>query len=200
MLRIRILRLEGKKKRKKKRILRLGKMYLYFTKDRFSPRFWDQSGQHGEIPKWRYLCIFRGNNEFLPNMKYYFLVGLDVDGIYRVSGNLAVIQKLRFAVNHGKRACLPACFQQHCRSLKNWFKAILKMSYCYCFSDEKLDLNDSKWEDIHVVTGALKMFFRELPEPLFTFSHFNDFVNAISKYVLLLSFSPPPILKIIFTN
>ena len=28
--------------------------------------------------------------------------GLDVDGIYRVSGNLAVIQKLRFAVNHGE--------------------------------------------------------------------------------------------------
>ncbi|KAM4027407.1 rho GTPase-activating protein 12 isoform 6-T6 [Anomaloglossus baeobatrachus] len=73
--------------------------------------------------------------------------GLDIDGLYRVSGNLAVIQKLRFAVTH----------------------------------DEKLDLNDSKWEDIHVITGALKMFFRELPEPLFTYSHFNDFVNAIKQ-------------------
>ncbi|KAG8573547.1 hypothetical protein GDO81_012451 [Engystomops pustulosus] len=73
--------------------------------------------------------------------------GLDVDGLYRVSGNLAVIQKLRFAVTH----------------------------------DEKLDLNDSKWEDIHVITGALKMFFRELPEPLFTYNHFNDFVNAIKQ-------------------
>ncbi|XP_078519475.1 rho GTPase-activating protein 12 isoform X6 [Lissotriton helveticus] len=73
--------------------------------------------------------------------------GLAVDGLYRVSGNLAVIQKLRFAVNH----------------------------------DEKLDFNDSKWEDIHVITGALKMFFRELPEPLFTFNHFNDFVNAIKQ-------------------
>ncbi|XP_063778144.1 rho GTPase-activating protein 12 isoform X5 [Pseudophryne corroboree] len=73
--------------------------------------------------------------------------GLDIDGLYRVSGNLAVIQKLRFAVTH----------------------------------DEKLDLNDTKWEDIHVITGALKMFFRELPEPLFTFNHFNDFVNAIKQ-------------------
>ncbi|CAK6975818.1 rho GTPase-activating protein 12b isoform X6 [Scomber scombrus] len=71
--------------------------------------------------------------------------GLSIDGLYRVSGNLAVIQKLRFAVNH----------------------------------DEKVDLNDSKWEDIHVTTGALKMFFRELPEPLFTYGSFNDFVNAI---------------------
>jgi len=33
---------------------------------------------------------------------YPFILGLDVDGLYRVSGNLAVIQKLRFAVNHGK--------------------------------------------------------------------------------------------------
>ncbi|XP_019108460.2 rho GTPase-activating protein 12b isoform X4 [Larimichthys crocea] len=71
--------------------------------------------------------------------------GLNVDGLYRVSGNLAVIQKLRFAVNH----------------------------------DEKVELNDSKWEDIHVTTGALKMFFRELPEPLFSYGSFNDFVNAI---------------------
>uniref|UniRef100_A0A669EE34 Rho GTPase activating protein 12 n=1 Tax=Oreochromis niloticus TaxID=8128 RepID=A0A669EE34_ORENI len=71
--------------------------------------------------------------------------GLNIDGLYRVSGNLAVIQKLRFAVNH----------------------------------DEKVDLNDSKWEDIHVTTGALKMFFRELPEPLFSYGSFNDFVNAI---------------------
>ncbi|XP_064340808.1 rho GTPase-activating protein 15 isoform X5 [Camelus dromedarius] len=71
--------------------------------------------------------------------------GLDVDGIYRVSGNLATIQKLRFIVNQ----------------------------------EEKLNLDDSQWEDIHVVTGALKMFFRELPEPLFPYSFFERFVEAI---------------------
>ncbi|XP_034559002.1 rho GTPase-activating protein 12-like isoform X3 [Notolabrus celidotus] len=71
--------------------------------------------------------------------------GLCVDGLYRVSGNLAVIQKLRFAVNH----------------------------------DEKVNLADSKWEDIHVTTGALKMYFRELPEPLFTYAFFHDFVSSI---------------------
>ncbi|XP_059357391.1 rho GTPase-activating protein 12a isoform X3 [Carassius carassius] len=71
--------------------------------------------------------------------------GLGVDGLYRVSGNLAIIQKLRFAVNQ----------------------------------DEKVDLEDSKWEDIHVTTGALKMFFRELPEPLFPYAFFNNFISAI---------------------
>ncbi|XP_029693079.1 rho GTPase-activating protein 15 [Takifugu rubripes] len=71
--------------------------------------------------------------------------GLEVDGIYRVSGNLATIQKLRFIVDH----------------------------------EEHLDLDHSQWEDIHVVTGALKMFFRELPEPLFPFRFFPLFVDAI---------------------
>ncbi|XP_056277314.1 rho GTPase-activating protein 12-like isoform X2 [Pseudoliparis swirei] len=71
--------------------------------------------------------------------------GLCVDGLYRVSGNLAIIQKLRFLVNH----------------------------------DETVNLTDEKWEDIHVTTGALKMFFRELPEPLFTYALFHDFISGI---------------------
>ncbi|XP_076023650.1 rho GTPase-activating protein 27-like isoform X2 [Genypterus blacodes] len=71
--------------------------------------------------------------------------GLDVDGIYRVSGNLAVIQKLRHRADH----------------------------------EEQLDLEDGQWEEIHVITGALKLFLRELPEPLFPFSCFNKFIAAI---------------------
>nr|XP_043869904.1 rho GTPase-activating protein 27 [Solea senegalensis] len=70
--------------------------------------------------------------------------GLDIDGLYRVSGNLAVIQKLRFKADH-----------------------------------EELDLEDGQWEDVHVITGALKLFFRELPEPLFPYSHFDSFITAI---------------------
>lgn len=66
-----------------------------------------------------------------------------------------------------------------------------------CITDEKVDLVDSKWEDIHVITGALKMFFRELPEPLFTYSSFNDFVDAISKFTpLFLSIVICPIFTI----
>ncbi|XP_026063377.1 rho GTPase-activating protein 27-like isoform X4 [Carassius auratus] len=71
--------------------------------------------------------------------------GLKVDGIYRVSGNLAVIQKLRYKADH----------------------------------EETLDLEDGQWEEIHVITGALKLFLRELPEPLFPFSFFERFIAAI---------------------
>lgn len=88
----------------------------------------------GSVPSFVKMCIDHVENN-----------GLCVDGLYRVSGNLAVIQKLRFAVNH----------------------------------DEKVNLVDAKWEDIHVTTGALKMYFRELPEPLFTYGLFHDFVSSI---------------------
>lgn len=50
-----------------------------------------------------------------------------------------------------------------------------------CVQTEELDLEDGQWEDVHVITGALKLFFRELPEPLFPYSHFNGFITAISK-------------------
>ncbi|CAL8340185.1 unnamed protein product [Merluccius merluccius] len=71
--------------------------------------------------------------------------GLQTDGIYRVSGNLAVIQKLRYMVNH----------------------------------EEKLNLDQSEWEDIHVITGALKLFFRELPEPLVPYGFFTDIMETV---------------------
>ncbi|XP_047439365.1 rho GTPase-activating protein 15 isoform X2 [Mugil cephalus] len=93
--------------------------------------------------------------------------GLDTDGIYRVSGNLAVIQKLRFLVNH----------------------------------EEKLNLDESEWEDVHVITGALKLFFRELPEPLVPYGFFTDIVETVkmSDYMdkvdrlkcLVLNMPPP---------
>lgn len=61
-------------------------------------------------------------------------------------------------------------------------KLIVCVTIIHINADEKVDLGDSKWEDIHVTTGALKMFFRELPEPLFTYAFFNDFIAAISEW------------------
>ena len=55
---------------------------------------------------------------------------LSTDGVYRQSGNLSVVQRLRLQVDHGNTAVLEAV------------------------------------DDVHVLTGALKLFFRELKEPL----------------------------------
>lgn len=58
-------------------------------------------------------------------------------------------------------------------------------SCCLFPLPDELDLEDGQWEDVHVITGALKLFFRELPEPLFPYSHFNNFIAAISKFAHL---------------
>uniref|UniRef100_A0A8C6QJN1 Rho GTPase activating protein 9 n=1 Tax=Nannospalax galili TaxID=1026970 RepID=A0A8C6QJN1_NANGA len=87
--------------------------------------------------------------------------GLDVDGIYRVSGNLAVVQKLRFLVDRERAVTSDGR---------------------YMFPEQpgqegRLDLDSAEWDDIHVVTGALKLFLRELPQPLvppLLLPHFRD--------------------------
>uniref|UniRef100_A0A9J7ZB90 Rho GTPase activating protein 9 n=1 Tax=Cyprinus carpio carpio TaxID=630221 RepID=A0A9J7ZB90_CYPCA len=110
--------------------------------------------------------------------------GLETDGIYRVSGNLAVIQKLRFAVNHERAVTTDG-----------------RYLFPEDLVQERLDLDDPQWEDIHVITGALKLFFRELPEPLVPYGFFQDIVETVklSDYEekverlkhLVLSMPPP---------
>ncbi|XP_058486907.1 rho GTPase-activating protein 9 isoform X3 [Solea solea] len=111
--------------------------------------------------------------------------GLETDGIYRVSGNLAVIQKLRYLVNHERAVTTDGRYM---------FPAEL-------VQEEKLNLGDGEWEDIHVITGALKLFFRELPEPLVPYGFFTDIVETakMSDYMdkvdrlkcLVLNMPPP---------
>uniref|UniRef100_A0A8C8H8C9 Rho GTPase activating protein 9 n=1 Tax=Oncorhynchus tshawytscha TaxID=74940 RepID=A0A8C8H8C9_ONCTS len=101
--------------------------------------------------------------------------GLETDGIYRVSGNLAVIQKLRFLVNHERAVTTDGRYM---------FPAELVQ--------EKLNLDQSEWEDIHVITGALKLFFRELPEPLVPYGFFTDIVETIMDRLKWLVLSMPP--------
>jgi hypothetical protein len=41
-------------------------------------------------------------------------------------------------------------------------------------------------EDVHVLTGALKLFFRELKKPLIPFEHFSKALQASSKFFSML--------------
>ncbi|XP_030052484.1 rho GTPase-activating protein 9 isoform X2 [Microcaecilia unicolor] len=103
------------------------------------------------VPKFVQLCTEAVNKR-----------GLDADGIYRVNGNLAIIQKLRFIVDRERAVTSDGRYlfpEQRSQ-------------------DERLNLDDNEWEDIHVVTGALKLFFRELPEPLIPYALFDHFVEA----------------------
>lgn len=67
---------------------------------------------------------------------------MKTDGLYRASGNLSQIQKIRLQVDQYNLNVL------------------------------------SQEEDVHVLTGALKLFFRELKEPLIPSSFFKEALNA----------------------
>lgn len=69
---------------------------------------------------------------------------LETDGVYRQSGNLSTIQKIRFQVNQGNLSVL-----------------------------ESVD-------DVHVLTGALKLFFRELKEPLIPWECVDKLLACVS--------------------
>ncbi|XP_065196005.1 rho GTPase-activating protein 15-like isoform X2 [Sycon ciliatum] len=46
--------------------------------------------------------------------------------------------------------------------------------------EEEIDYTDAlTWDDINVLTGALKLFLRELPEPLIPYPALDSFVNAV---------------------
>ena len=61
------------------------------------------------------------------------------------------------------------------------------MSFLSLFSDEPYNLDDPVW-DMNVLTGALKLFFRELKEPLFTYSLFDKFLSNYSKLKYFIPF------------
>ncbi|XP_021376234.1 rho GTPase-activating protein 15-like isoform X8 [Mizuhopecten yessoensis] len=84
--------------------------------------------------------------------------GLDQDGLYRISGNMAQITKLRSMTNMDLLALMG--------------ESTDKFDY---------DLDNPDLWDIHVLAGALKLFFRELKEPLFALAQFDKFILAIGK-------------------
>ncbi|OCT59941.1 rho GTPase-activating protein 23 [Xenopus laevis] len=40
------------------------------------------------------------------------------------------------------------------------------------------NMQDQRWQDLNVVSSLLKLFFRKLPEPLFTDDKYSDFIEA----------------------
>lgn len=45
---------------------------------------------------------------------------------------------------------------------------------------EKADISANAYEDINIITGALKLYFRELPIPLITYDAYPRFIEAAS--------------------
>ncbi|XP_054266488.1 rho GTPase-activating protein 12-like isoform X1 [Macrosteles quadrilineatus] len=70
------------------------------------------------------------------------LENMKTDGLYRVSGNISQVQKIRYQVDQN----------------------------IYSLLDQE--------EDVHVLSGTLKLFFRELKQPLIPFKFFDKALRA----------------------
>ncbi|KAH6607178.1 rho gtpase activator rgd1 [Trichoderma cornu-damae] len=102
------------------------------------------------------------------------LFGLGVEGIYRQSGSMNHINRLKSMFDSGMSASSPAPV------------AIQSQVQALDFRNP-----ENFFHDVNSVTGLLKQFFRDLPDPLFTTEHHSSFINAASK---LSPFQPPPLL------
>jgi hypothetical protein len=49
---------------------------------------------------------------------------------------------------------------------------------CLVEQDTPFNLDDPEWADINIVTGCLKLYFRELPDPLIPATKFQAFIDA----------------------
>ena len=82
---------------------------------------------------------------FFPPKKLIF-PGVNEEGIFRISGSLEQILKLKSRLDSG---------------------------HSIDFFEEN--------SDCHVIAGLLRLYFRELPDPLFTFEHYETFLSIAGK-------------------
>lgn len=99
--------------------------------------------------------------------------GIDSIGIYRLSGTTSRVQRLKSKLDRGAHSsCLVS------QIIDRDFSADL----------EGIDLlSEENLSDINDISGVLKLWFRELPEPLLTWDLYHGFIEASS------TLTPPPV-------
>jgi hypothetical protein len=100
------------------------------------------------------------------------LFGLGVEGIYRQSGSLTHINKLKHMFDTGKGPRFSHFLPSECHILTPVSDS----------ADPSLDFRNPEnfYHDVNSVTGLLKQFLRDLPDPLLTWEHHDAFVDAAS--------------------
>lgn len=101
------------------------------------------------------------------------LFGLGLEGIYRQSGSMNHINKLKNMFDTSK-----------CLLPLDW-DSLLTCAYTLLDSDNPaLDFRNPEnfYHDVNSVTGLLKQFFRDLPDPLLTMEHHEGFIAAASTF------------------
>ena len=91
------------------------------------------------------------------------LFGLEVEGIYRLSGSSTHISKLKKIFDNGQFGLI----------LHRFFRLPDPDSSLVDFRNP-----EAFYHDVNSVAGLLKQFFRELPNPLLSCEHYQGFIEA----------------------
>lgn len=59
---------------------------------------------------------------------------------------------------------------------------IQELKQAYDSSSEGVDLSKPQWHDINLISGTLKLFFRELADPVISFEFYSQFMEALGQY------------------
>ncbi|GAB1196015.1 hypothetical protein APSETT444_005281 [Aspergillus pseudonomiae] len=97
------------------------------------------------------------------------LFGLDMEGIYRLSGSANHINQMKQLFDNGGPA-LVSQMQRSCSNISSSDSAQVDFT-----------TPENFYHDVNSVAGLLKQFFRDLPDPLFTSQSYTDFINAARK-------------------
>lgn len=114
--------------------------------------------------------LFRRDATAVPMVVYQCmqavdLFGLNVEGIYRVNGTKGHVQKLKAMFDHGK----------HCSC-----EFIVALTNQTMTDSSAVDFRNptSFSHDINSVADLLKLFFRDLPDPLLTQANYPRLIDA----------------------
>lgn len=115
--------------------------------------------------------LFKRDGSAVPMVVYQCiqavdLFGLEVEGIYRLSGTASHITKIKAMFDNGK--------------LRNRFSNTTTNDDT---DSSEVDFRnpESFFHDVNSVAGLLKQFFRDLPDPLLTTENYAEFIDAASK-------------------
>lgn len=111
-----------------------------------------------------------------------------MEGVYRVNGGQLTMKKLKTSFDQGKFYCYVDFSIKQAATTASWLSYSVDISYPliqkyeFLFSDARSVLLTLDECGVHDVTGVLKQYLRQLPDPVIPGTMYKQFISAGSKY------------------
>lgn len=109
--------------------------------------------------------------------------GLEVVGLYRLSGTTSKIARLKARLDAGLSIQLALSLSLFCTLIRLLIYLLVCGSTIKDVEGVKLNYGLENLSELNDLTGALKLWLRELPEPLLTWHLYPGFIEAGRGFV-----------------